>query len=61
MVDRLVKAALEVLARDDVKARVLQVGYAPIGGGPDVAKQLIAKDVPFFKDLVAKAKIPQIE
>jgi tripartite-type tricarboxylate transporter receptor subunit TctC len=61
VVDRLVKAALEVLARDDVKARVLQVGYAPVGGGPDMAKQLIAKDVPFFKDLVAKAKIPQIE
>jgi tripartite-type tricarboxylate transporter receptor subunit TctC len=61
VVDRLVKAALEVLARDDVKARVLQVGYAPLGGGPDVARQLIAKDVPFFKDLVAKAKITQIE
>jgi tripartite-type tricarboxylate transporter receptor subunit TctC len=61
VVDRLAKAALEVLARDDVKTRVLQVGYAPVGGGPDMAKQLIAKDVPFFKDLVAKAKIPQIE
>src|ERR1700761_7377504 len=53
VVDRLAKAALEVLAREDVKTRVLQAGYAPVGGGPDMAKQLIAKDVPFFKDLVA--------
>jgi tripartite-type tricarboxylate transporter receptor subunit TctC len=61
IVDRLVKATLTVLARDDFKERVRQVGYLPIGGGPDVVKQRIAKDVPFFKGLVANAKIPQIE
>jgi hypothetical protein len=40
---------------------VRQVGYEPISGGPDLAKQWIARDVPFYKDLVKNAKIPQIE
>ena len=44
-----------------VKERLRQVGYASIAGGPEVLKQRIAKEVPFFKELVASAKIPQIE
>jgi hypothetical protein len=40
---------------------VRQVGYEPIAGDAAVAKSLIAKDVPFYKDLVKSAKIPQIE
>jgi len=59
--ERLTKAVLTVLARDELKQRVLQVGYQPIAGGPDVAKQWIDHDVPFYKDLVGSAKIPQIE
>ena len=61
IVDQLSKAILSALAQDDVKQRVRQVGYAFVAGGPDAAKQLIAKDVPFFKELVANAKIAQIE
>ena len=61
VLERLTKAVLTVLARDELKQRVLQVGYQPIAGGPDVAKQWIDHDVPFYKDLVANAKIPQIE
>jgi tripartite-type tricarboxylate transporter receptor subunit TctC len=61
LIDRLSKAILAVLAQDAVKQRVRQVGYEPVAGGPDAAKQRIAKDVPFFKDLVASAKIPQIQ
>jgi tripartite-type tricarboxylate transporter receptor subunit TctC len=52
---------LAVLAQDDVKARVQQLGYAPVAGGPDAVKERIAKNVPFFKQLIADAKIPQIE
>jgi tripartite-type tricarboxylate transporter receptor subunit TctC len=55
------KAALAVLAQDEVKERVRQVGYAWVAGGPDAVRARIAKNVPFFKDLVANAKIPQIE
>ena len=61
VVERLTNAVLAVLARDDLKQRVRQVGYEPIVGGPDLAKQWIARDVPFFKELVKNAKIPQIE
>ncbi len=59
--ERYTKATLAVLAQDDVKARVQQLGYAPVAGGPDAVKERIAKNVPFFKQLIADAKIPQIE
>jgi tripartite-type tricarboxylate transporter receptor subunit TctC len=61
VVERLTKATLAVLAKDELKQRVRQVGYDPISGGPDLAKQWIARDVPFYKDLIKNAKIPQIE
>jgi tripartite-type tricarboxylate transporter receptor subunit TctC len=61
VVERLTKATLAVLAQDQVKDRVRQLGYLPIAGGPDAVKERIAKNVPFFKELVANAKIPQIQ
>ena len=61
IVDQLTKAVLAVMASDELKQRVRQVGYEPIVGDSAVAKDRIAKDVPFFKDLVKNAKIPQIE
>jgi len=61
VLDQLSKAMLAVLANDELKQRVLKLGYEPISGGPDVARQWIARDVPFFKDLIKNAKIPQIE
>jgi hypothetical protein len=53
--------SLAVMASDELKQRVRQVGYEPIVGDAVMAKDRIAKDVPFFKDLVKNAKIPQIE
>ena len=61
VLDQLTKATLAVLAKSDLQQHIRQVGYEPVSGGPDVAKQWIARDVPFFKDLVKNAKIPQIE
>jgi tripartite-type tricarboxylate transporter receptor subunit TctC len=61
IVDQLTKAALTVLAQEDVKIRARQLGYALVAGGPDAVKARIAKNVPFFKELVVNAKIPQIE
>ena len=61
MIARLTKAVLTVAAQDAVKERVRQIGYDPISGGPELAKQWIARDVPFFKELVKNAKIPQIK
>lgn len=61
ILERYTKAALAVLARDDIKKRAIQLGYAPTAGGPDAVKERIAKNVPFFKELIAKANIPQIQ
>jgi tripartite-type tricarboxylate transporter receptor subunit TctC len=61
VLDEITKAALSALAQSKVKQRVFQVGYVFVAGGPDAAKQRIAKDVPFFRDLIANAKIPKIE
>jgi len=61
VIARLTQAVLAVLAQEETKARVLEAGYDPAGGGPDLAKQWIMRDVPFYKDLVANAKIPQIQ
>jgi tripartite-type tricarboxylate transporter receptor subunit TctC len=61
IIDQLTKAVLAVLSRDDVKQKVREVGYEPIVGDAAVAKDRIAKRVPFYKDLIRDAKIPQIE
>jgi len=49
------------MAQDDIKNRVIALGYAPVAAGPDAVRERIAKNVPFFKALIANAKIPQIE
>lgn len=61
VIDRISKTALAVLARDEVKKRVVELGYLPKADGPEAAKARIAKDVAFYTDLIAKAKIPQIQ
>jgi len=61
LLERFTQAALAVMAQDDIKNRVVALGYAPIAGGPDAVRERIAKNVPFFKELIANAKIPQIE
>lgn len=61
IVDRLSKATQAALARDDVKKRLVELGYAHVFGGPAEAKARIAKDVAFYRQLIANAKIPQIQ
>jgi tripartite-type tricarboxylate transporter receptor subunit TctC len=61
LIERYTKAALAVMAQDEIKSRVVQLGYSPIAGGPDAVRERIATMVPFFKQLIASAKIPQIE
>jgi len=61
VIEQLVKETQAVLAQDAVKERLRQVGYASIAGGADVLKQRIAREVPFFKELVASARIPLID
>lgn len=61
IVERLSKAVLAVLARDDFKKRIVELGFLPVAEGPDAAKARIARDVAFYRGLIAKAKIPQIQ
>jgi tripartite-type tricarboxylate transporter receptor subunit TctC len=61
LLERFTKAALAVMAQDEIKGRVVTLGYAPIAGGPDAVRERIATMVPFFKELIASAKIPQIQ
>ncbi len=61
IIDQLSKAVLAVLAQDKVKERVRDLGYELVAEGPDQARGVIAREVPFYKDLIKNAKIPQIE
>jgi tripartite-type tricarboxylate transporter receptor subunit TctC len=61
VVARMSQAVQAVLARDDVKKRLVELGYLHVVSGPAKAKARIADDVAFYKDLISKAKIPQIE
>jgi tripartite-type tricarboxylate transporter receptor subunit TctC len=61
VIERLSNAVLAILARDDVKKQLVELGLLPIAEGPEAAKARIAQDVAFYKDLIAKARIPQIQ
>jgi tripartite-type tricarboxylate transporter receptor subunit TctC len=61
LLERFTKAALTVMAQDEIKNRVVTLGYSPSAGGSDAVRERIATMVPFFKELIASAKIPQIE
>ena len=60
-IERISKAALKVVARDDIKKRLIDLGFLPTAIGPEQTKARIAKEVAFYKDLIARAKIPQIQ
>ena len=60
-IERISKAALKVVARDDIKKRLVDLGFVPTAEGPEAAKARIAKEVAFYKDLIVRAKIPQIQ
>jgi tripartite-type tricarboxylate transporter receptor subunit TctC len=61
VIDRLARDVLAILARSEVKERLRQVGYAPVAGSPEVLKARIAREVPLFKDLIAGAKVRQLD
>jgi tripartite-type tricarboxylate transporter receptor subunit TctC len=49
VVDRMSKAAQAVLAQDDVKRRLVELGYLNVVSAPWEAKARIAKDVSTYK------------
>jgi tripartite-type tricarboxylate transporter receptor subunit TctC len=60
-IDKMSKALQAVLARDEIKKRLVELGYLHVVAGPAAAKARIAKDVTFYKNLIKQAKIPQIQ
>src|SRR5215471_6252882 len=49
LLERFTQAALAVMAQDDIKNRVVALGYAPIAGGPDAVRERIAKKRAVFQ------------
>jgi tripartite-type tricarboxylate transporter receptor subunit TctC len=60
-IERFSKAAIKVISREDIKKRLIDLGFLPTVEGPEAAKARIAKDVALYRDLIARAKIPQVE
>ena len=58
IVDRLGKETVAAVRRSDVAARIRQAGLTVVGGGPAELKARIDKEVPEFRDLIAKVGIP---
>jgi tripartite-type tricarboxylate transporter receptor subunit TctC len=60
IVARLAKETIAVLHRPEISDKIRQAGFAPIAGGPDQLAARFAKEVPAFRDLIAKTGIPPI-
>ena len=58
VIQRLSKESIGILNRPEVRKRMQSIGYAVLARGPDALKARIAKEVPIYKDIVAKAGIP---
>jgi tripartite-type tricarboxylate transporter receptor subunit TctC len=57
ILDLLSKETTAILGRPQVRERIEQSGMAVLARGPDALKARIAKEVPEYKDIVAKAGI----
>lgn len=58
IVTRVSKEVIAILSRPDVGDRVKGIGYEVLARGPDVLKARIDKEVPIYREVVAKAGIP---
>jgi tripartite-type tricarboxylate transporter receptor subunit TctC len=57
IVDLLAREAATILDRPQVRERIEQAGMAVLGRGPEALKARIIREVPEYKDIVAKAGI----
>jgi tripartite-type tricarboxylate transporter receptor subunit TctC len=58
ILERLTKETLAALQKPEVRKRIESSGMAVLARGPDALKARIAKEVPTYKEIVAKAGIP---
>jgi tripartite-type tricarboxylate transporter receptor subunit TctC len=57
IIDRLAKEVKAIMAKPDVRARMLKASFAVQYEGPDQLRARIAREVPMWKDLVERAGI----
>jgi tripartite-type tricarboxylate transporter receptor subunit TctC len=58
IVQRLSKETITILNRPEVAKRVKSIGYDVLARGPDALKTRLAKEIPLYREIVAKAGIP---
>jgi tripartite-type tricarboxylate transporter receptor subunit TctC len=58
IIQRVSRATIAILNRAETGQRIKSAGYDILARGPDALKARIAKEVPVYKDIVAKAGIP---
>jgi tripartite-type tricarboxylate transporter receptor subunit TctC len=61
IIDRVAKESIAILKRPDVVERVQKMGFEVLAREPQVLAARIAKEVPLYKDIVAKAGIPKVK
>jgi len=57
IIDRLAKATIEVVRRQDVRERLLKAGFHATGRGPDDFRRRIVEELPKWKTVIQKARI----
>jgi tripartite-type tricarboxylate transporter receptor subunit TctC len=57
IVDKLAKAVQETMAKPEVKEKAQRAGFQVIGGGPEVLRARVAREVAFNHDIIARAGI----
>ena len=57
IVERLSQETITILRRPEMIERLTQAGYFTVAGGRDALKARIAREVPFYRQLVEAAKI----
>lgn len=57
IIDRLAKIVLKIIAKPDVRKRMLSASFAVKGEGPEELRERIAREVPMWRDLVHEAGI----
>ena len=58
IIQRVSKETIAILNRPELSQRVKAIGYDILGRGPEALKARIAKEIPIYKHVVAKAGIP---
>jgi tripartite-type tricarboxylate transporter receptor subunit TctC len=58
IIARLSKEVIAILGRPEVRDRMQNAGLAVLARGPDALKARLAREVPIYKDIVARAGIP---